>query len=179
MHPLGHRQVNRAGGNQQRGLPALDSFAAEQYRLPADISGPLLAQYFLLYENANGRDLFVRWCTEAGCTVHEVTPILDDGPILGQARLPILPGDSADSLAARVLVEDVGKPADLSPTVPALQEEIARLWSLAPESPHHFLAPSPRIPLSRAITAYARDEGQARNLGTTAGAFGVYDGLIY
>lgn len=35
-----------------------DSFAAEQYRLPADISGPLLAQYFLLYENANGRDLF-------------------------------------------------------------------------------------------------------------------------
>lgn len=60
-------------------------------------------------------------------------------------------------LAARVLVEDVGKPADLSPTVPALQEEIARLWSLAPESPHHFLAPSPRIPLSRAITAYARD----------------------
>lgn len=35
-----------------------DSFAAEQYRLPDDISGPLLAQYFLLYENANGRDLF-------------------------------------------------------------------------------------------------------------------------
>lgn len=35
-----------------------DRFAAEQYRLPDDISGPLLAQYFLLYENANGRDLF-------------------------------------------------------------------------------------------------------------------------
>jgi hypothetical protein len=30
-----------------------------------------------------------------------------------------------------------------------------------------------------AVVAYARDEGQARNLGTTAGAFGVYDGLIY
>lgn len=59
-------------------------------------------------------------------------------------------------LAARVLVEDAGKPADLSPTVPALKDEIARLWSLAPESPHHFLAPSPRVPLSRAITAYAR-----------------------
>ena len=28
-------------------------------------------------------------------------------------------------------------------------------------------------------TVFARDEGQARNLGTTAGAFGVYDGLIY
>jgi predicted RND superfamily exporter protein len=35
-----------------------DEFAAEQYRLPSDISGSLLAQYYLLYENANGRDLF-------------------------------------------------------------------------------------------------------------------------
>jgi phosphoribosylglycinamide formyltransferase-1 len=39
----------------------------------------------------------------AGCTVHEVTPALDDGPILGQARVPILPGDTAETLAARVL----------------------------------------------------------------------------
>ncbi len=41
--------------------------------------------------------------TEAGCTVHEVTPVLDDGPILGQARVPIQPGDTAETLAARVL----------------------------------------------------------------------------
>ena len=41
-----------------------------------------------------------------GCTVHEVTAELDDGPILGQARVPVLPGDSADDLAARVLVEE-------------------------------------------------------------------------
>ena len=41
--------------------------------------------------------------TEAGCTVHEVTPVLDDGPILGQARVPVLPDDSAETLAARVL----------------------------------------------------------------------------
>jgi phosphoribosylglycinamide formyltransferase-1 len=40
---------------------------------------------------------------EAGCTVHEVTAALDDGPILGQARVPIAPGDTADSLAARIL----------------------------------------------------------------------------
>lgn len=40
---------------------------------------------------------------EAGCTVHEVTTVLDDGPILGQARVPVLPGDTADTLAARVL----------------------------------------------------------------------------
>lgn len=44
--------------------------------------------------------------TEAGCTVHEVTAVLDDGPILGQARVPVLPGDTADSLAARVLVQE-------------------------------------------------------------------------
>lgn len=43
---------------------------------------------------------------EAGCTVHEVTPVLDDGPILGQARVPVLPGDTPDSLAARVLVQE-------------------------------------------------------------------------
>ncbi len=41
--------------------------------------------------------------TEAGCTVHEVTPVLDDGPILGRARVPVLPDDSAETLAARVL----------------------------------------------------------------------------
>lgn len=44
--------------------------------------------------------------TEAGCTVHEVTPVLDDGPILGQARVPVMPGDTADTLAARVLKEE-------------------------------------------------------------------------
>lgn len=43
---------------------------------------------------------------EAGATVHEVTADLDAGPILGQARVPILPGDDAQSLAARVLVRE-------------------------------------------------------------------------
>ncbi|OOY06308.1 phosphoribosylglycinamide formyltransferase [Thioclava sp. F28-4] len=42
----------------------------------------------------------------AGCTVHEVTPVLDDGPILGQARVPIEPDDTPDDLAARVLVQE-------------------------------------------------------------------------
>ncbi len=41
--------------------------------------------------------------TEAGCTVHEVTAALDDGPILGQARVPVQRGDTAETLAARVL----------------------------------------------------------------------------
>ena len=43
---------------------------------------------------------------EAGCTVHEVTPVLDDGPILGQARVPIRPGDTPEALAARVLEQE-------------------------------------------------------------------------
>ena len=41
-----------------------------------------------------------------GCTVHEVTPELDDGPILGQARVPVLEGDTPDVLAARVLEQE-------------------------------------------------------------------------
>lgn len=43
---------------------------------------------------------------EHGCTVHEVTPALDDGPVLGQARVPVLPGDTPDVLAARVLKQE-------------------------------------------------------------------------
>ena len=43
---------------------------------------------------------------EAGCTVHLVTPELDAGPALGQARVPILPDDDAATLAARVLVQE-------------------------------------------------------------------------
>lgn len=43
---------------------------------------------------------------EAGCTVHEVTPELDAGPILGQARVPVLPGDTVETLARRVLAQE-------------------------------------------------------------------------
>jgi transglutaminase-like putative cysteine protease len=59
-------------------------------------------------------------------------------------------------LTARVLVEDLEKPADLSPTLDGLKQEIASLWSLDAHSPHHFLSASPRIPLDPKITAYAR-----------------------
>ncbi len=43
---------------------------------------------------------------EAGCSVHIVTEELDAGEVLGQSRVPILPGDDADTLAARVLAEE-------------------------------------------------------------------------
>jgi phosphoribosylglycinamide formyltransferase-1 len=42
----------------------------------------------------------------AGCTVHEVTAELDDGPILGQISVPILSSDTPAELAARVLVQE-------------------------------------------------------------------------
>jgi phosphoribosylglycinamide formyltransferase 1 len=43
---------------------------------------------------------------EAGCTVHQVTPALDSGPVLGQARVLVLPGDTPQGLAARVLQQE-------------------------------------------------------------------------
>lgn len=43
---------------------------------------------------------------EAGATVHLVTEELDGGPVILQARVPVLPGDTAETLAARVLVEE-------------------------------------------------------------------------
>lgn len=41
-----------------------------------------------------------------GCTVHEVTAALDDGPVLGQAQVPVLAGDTPEILAARVLAQE-------------------------------------------------------------------------
>jgi phosphoribosylglycinamide formyltransferase 1 len=41
-----------------------------------------------------------------GCTVHFVTPELDSGPIVAQAEVPVLPNDTEDTLAARVLAQE-------------------------------------------------------------------------
>jgi len=41
-----------------------------------------------------------------GCSVHEVTAALDDGPVLGQAQVPVRPGDTPETLSARVLVQE-------------------------------------------------------------------------
>jgi len=45
-------------------------------------------------------------CRVAGATVHAVTPELDHGPILAQAVVPVVPGDTPESLAARVLSQE-------------------------------------------------------------------------
>jgi folate-dependent phosphoribosylglycinamide formyltransferase PurN len=44
--------------------------------------------------------------SHGGCSVHLVTPELDSGPVLGQIAVAIVPGDTADSLAARVLLAE-------------------------------------------------------------------------
>jgi phosphoribosylglycinamide formyltransferase-1 len=65
--------------------------------------------------------------TEAGCTVHLVTAGVDEGPILGEARISIEPGDDADRLAERVLVEEHRLYpqclADLITTLPAARRD--------------------------------------------------------
>ena len=45
-------------------------------------------------------------CTVAGATVHQVTPELDHGPILAQAVVPVLKGETPDLLAARVITQE-------------------------------------------------------------------------
>ena len=59
-------------------------------------------------------------------------------------------------LQARVAVEDLDTPPDVSPSVANLAQELGAIWSLGANSPHHFIGPSPRIPLDPAITAYAQ-----------------------
>lgn len=68
-----------------------------------NIHPSLLPKYPGLHTHQRAIDAGDDW---AGCTVHEVTPVLDDGPILGQARVPVLPDDTAETLAARVLVQE-------------------------------------------------------------------------
>jgi phosphoribosylglycinamide formyltransferase-1 len=60
-------------------------------------------------------------CRVAGATVHQVTAELDHGPILAQAAVPVLPGDTPAALAARVLTQEhliyPRAVADLLPTL--------------------------------------------------------------
>jgi phosphoribosylglycinamide formyltransferase-1 len=49
----------------------------------------------------------IEWgCKLAGCTVHFVTEGVDEGPIILQAAVPILDGDTPDTLAARILIQE-------------------------------------------------------------------------
>ncbi len=62
---------------------------------------------------------------EHGCTVHFVTAELDGGPMIAQARVPVMPGDDAAALAARVLIEE-------HRIYPAALNAVARSLAAAP-----------------------------------------------
>lgn len=60
-------------------------------------------------------------------------------------------------MQARVSVESTSLTADFSPELVKLPRELANVWSLDPQSPHHFAGISPRIGENAAIAAYARE----------------------
>jgi formyltetrahydrofolate-dependent phosphoribosylglycinamide formyltransferase len=80
-----------------------DEFVAEWRGRIINIHPSLLPKYKGLDTHARA---IAAGDEEAGCSVHIVTEELDAGEVLGQARVPILPDDDADTLAARVLAEE-------------------------------------------------------------------------
>ena len=79
-------------------------------------------------------------CRLHGCTVHLVTEATDEGPILAQAAVPVLPGDTADSLAARVLAQEHRLYAA------ALASHLDPGWLATPEPSAAMLNPLPLSP---------------------------------
>ena len=84
-----------------RVLPA-DFVAAWEGRI-VNIHPSLLPKYKGLHTHERALEA---GDSHGGCTVHLVTAELDDGEMLGQTPVAILPGDTADSLAARVLIAE-------------------------------------------------------------------------
>ena len=73
---------------------------------------------------------------EHGCSVHLVTEELDGGTVLGQARLPVLAGDTAETLAARVLREEHALyPRVLKEFVAGMDDPLTRIRDLAMQLP--------------------------------------------
>jgi phosphoribosylglycinamide formyltransferase 1 len=68
-----------------------------------NIHPSLLPSFKGLHTHARALEAGVKF---AGCTVHLVRPEMDEGPILGQAVVPVLPDDTEDRLAARVLAAE-------------------------------------------------------------------------
>jgi phosphoribosylglycinamide formyltransferase 1 len=102
--------------------------------------------------------------SHGGCSVHLVTAELDDGPVLGQTEVAIIPGDTAETLAARVLIaehqlysrtlsayvgremdadwliERVGKLALAMPETSFRESHGSPAWRVGPESSGKFFA---------------------------------------
>ncbi len=85
------------------------------YHRPEGFGGPVLNIHPALLPKYGGKGMYGHHVheavlaageTESGCTVHHVSDIYDDGEIIEQKRVPILPGDNADTLAARVFAAE-------------------------------------------------------------------------
>ncbi len=102
-----HRAIIDAGadyvalGGYMRILSA--AFVAQWEGRMLNIHPSLLPKYKGLHTHARAIEAVD---SHGGCSVHLVTAELDDGPILGQTPVAILPGDNEDSLAARVLIAE-------------------------------------------------------------------------
>lgn len=68
-----------------------------------NIHPSLLPSFPGLHPQQQALDAGVRF---SGCTVHFVTPVMDSGPIIAQAAVPVHPGDTAEMLEARILAAE-------------------------------------------------------------------------
>ena len=68
-----------------------------------NIHPSLLPKYKGLHTHERALEAGDTW---HGCSVHQVTADLDDGPVFGQAKVPVNPDDTPETLAARVLVQE-------------------------------------------------------------------------
>jgi phosphoribosylglycinamide formyltransferase-1 len=80
-----------------------DAFVARWHDRLVNIHPSLLPAFRGLDSHAQALAAGVRF---TGCTVHFVRAAVDDGPIIVQAAVPVLPGDDAERLAARVLAAE-------------------------------------------------------------------------
>lgn len=77
-----------------------DEFVAKWHNRQLNIHPSLLPAFKGLHVHQRTIDAGVKI---TGCTVHFVRPAMDEGPIIAQAAVPVMPGDDAETLAARVL----------------------------------------------------------------------------
>ena len=82
---------------------------------PPELAGRVLNIHPALLPRHGGRGLYGEHVhaavlaaadAESGCSVHVVDELYDHGPVVAQARVPVLPGDTPDSLAARVFAAE-------------------------------------------------------------------------
>jgi len=99
LEPLGIDLICLAGFMRRVGKPLLERYVGRIL----NIHPSLLPSFTGLHVQQQALDYGVKF---SGCTVHFVDAGLDTGPIVKQAAVPVEDGDDADSLAARILVQE-------------------------------------------------------------------------